>query len=40
MGHDPYQISFRHAIKYNEYAEDLWEHRASIITKAIADAFS
>lgn len=30
----------RHAIRYTEHIEDIWEHRAAIITKAIGDAFS
>lgn len=39
LGHDPYQISFRHALIYNEHSEAVLEHRAAIIQKAIADAF-
>lgn len=33
-------LALRHAICYNEHIEDIWEHRASVITKGIADAFS
>lgn len=39
MGHDPHDITLRDAIRFTEHAEDIWEHRAAIITMAIGDAF-
>lgn len=39
LGHDPDQLAFRHALTYNEHSEAVLEHRAALITKAIADAF-
>lgn len=29
----------RDAVRYSEHAEEIWEHRSAVITKAIADAF-
>lgn len=39
LGHNPDELSFRHAVQYNQRSETLWEHRAAVITKGIADAF-
>ena len=39
MGHNPDELSFRNAVRYNEHSEDIIEHRAAIISKGIGDAF-
>lgn len=39
FGHDPDSMAVRNALRFNKHSEDIWEHRAQIISKAIADAF-
>ena len=38
LGHDPNDLPFRHALRYNQHSEDLWETRIAFISKAIGNA--